>query len=253
MRDNTWFLIRELAWTDFKVKYNSSILGYLWSLINPLMIFGILYLVFSVFMRFEGIEHYQLYLLLGIILWNYFSDATLNGMQSMLFKAPLMSNTIFPKWAVIVASNITSLITLCLNLLVFIVFFMFSSAAVTMRAWLIVFYLLQLVILSFSASLFLSSFYLKFRDLHHIWSVALQIGFWLTPVIYPVSIIPGHFRRILFLSPMARIIHDARSVLIYDSGPALGHTIVSFTMIIFILVTGVAVFLKRSGKFAEEI
>ncbi|MBN1272852.1 MAG: ABC transporter permease [Candidatus Aminicenantes bacterium] len=253
MKKNTWFLIRELAWTDFKLRYNNSILGYIWSLLVPLMIFGVLYLVFSVFMRFEGIEHYQLYLLLGLILWSYFYEATNNGMQSMHYKASLISKMNFPKWVIIVASNMTSLFTLCLNLFVFAVFFMLSSATAKVTGWMVFFYLLQLIILSFAVSLFLASFYLRFRDLSHIWSIVLQVGFWLIPIVYPVSIIPDHLRPVFFLNPLARIIQDTRSVLIYGSSPPLRHTIISFVMIVFILIPGIVIFFIRSGKFAEEV
>ena len=95
MRKNTPFLIKELAVTDFKIRYSGSVLGYLWSLLNPLLTFAVMFVVFSVFMRFEGVEHYQLYLLLGIVLWNYFAESTGNGMTSMLYKSSLISKINF--------------------------------------------------------------------------------------------------------------------------------------------------------------
>jgi len=253
MRSNYWFLIRELAITDFKLRYNNSVLGYLWSLLNPLLMFAVLYLVFSIFMRFEGVEHYQLYLLLGIILWSYFSEATTNGMTSMQFKANLISKINFPKWVIIVASNLTAILTLVLNLVVFALFFVFANVTPTLSGFLIIFYLIQLILFSFGVSLILSSFYLKFRDLTHLWGVILQVGFWLTPIIYPLSIIPEFLRQLLFLNPMTRIIMDSRAVLIYDTIPTLRHNTITIIMILVVLIIGYFVFKKRSSKFAEEI
>lgn len=253
MRKNTPFLIKELALTDFKIRYSGSVLGYLWSLLNPLLTFAVLYLVFSVFMRFGGIEHYQLYLLLGIIMWNYFAESTGNGMMSMLYKSSLISKINFKKWIILVASNLTSVFTLCLNLIVFFGFFFFSGVSLTSTSWFFLVCLIQLILFSFGVSLILCSFYLKFRDLSHLWGVVLQIGFWMTPVVYLLTTIPEKFRQILFLNPMARIITDARNALIYDSVPTLRHTLVSFFIIGIIFVIGYTVFTKKSSKFAEEL
>jgi len=253
MRTNTWFLIRELAITDFKLRYNSSVLGYLWSLLNPLMMFAVLYIVFSIFMRFEGVEHYQLYLLLGIIIWTYFAEATTNGMTSMQFKASLISKINFPKWIIIIASNLTSLLTLFINFIVFSLFFIFSGTSITSSMGLSIFYLFQLIVLTFSVSLILCSFYLKFKDLQHIWTVLLQVGFWLTPIIYPIAMIPGKIQQLLFLNPMARIITDMRYTMIYDRIPTMQHNIVSIAIITTMLIIGFVVFKKRSSKFAEEL
>ena len=253
MRTNTWFLIRELAWTDFKLRYNSLVLGYFWSLLHPFLIFGVLYLVFSVFVKIEGVPHYQLYLLLGIILWNYFAESSTNGMQSMQFKAGLISNFYLPKGIILVASNITSLLTLSLNLGVFAIFFAASSKRPAAAGGLFLVFLLELIILSFAVSLFLSSYYLKFRDLSHLWGVALQIGFWLTPIIYPVRLIPERFRWLFLWNPLARIIQDARSAVLGLDPPPIRHHLVSLAMVAVALALGIAVFIRRSARFAEEI
>jgi ABC-2 type transport system permease protein len=253
MRSNAWFLVRELAWTDFKLRYNSLVLGYLWSLLNPLLIFGVLYLVFSVFVKIEGVPYYRLYLLLGIILWTYFAEATTSGMQAMKFKAGLISNIYLPKGIILAASNFTSLLTLSLNLVVFAVFFAVSSEKPAAVGGLFFVFLLELVVLSFAVSLLLSSYFLKFRDLSHLWGVALQIGFWLTPIVYPVQVIPRRLRGLFLWNPLARIIQDARAALLGLPVPPLRHQLVSLAMVAFTLVLGIAVFVRRSARFAEEI
>ncbi len=253
MKTNSWFLIRQLAWTDFKLRYNSLVLGYLWSLLHPFLIFGVYYLVFSVFAKIGGVPHYPLYLLLGIILWNYFAESSSNGMQSMQFKAGLISNIDLPKGVILVASNFTSLLTLSLNLGVFAIFFVLSSKRPAAAGGLFLIFLLELVILSFAVSLLLSSYLLKFRDLYYLWGVALQIGFWLTPIIYPVELIPERIRWLFLLNPLARIIQDARSAVLGLNPPPLRHHLVSLAMVAVMLALGIAVFIRRSARFAEEI
>jgi ABC-type polysaccharide/polyol phosphate export permease len=251
--NNTIFLLAQLALSDFKLRYNNSVLGYLWSLLNPLMVFGVYYLVFSVFMRFEGIAHYQLYLLLGILLWNYFAESTTSGMASIQYKASLISKINFPKWMIVVASNLTSTLTLMINLVIFSVFFVVSGASFLSGIIFFPIYLVQLVVFSLGVSFILSSYYLKYRDLMHIWGILIQAFFWLTPIIYPINIIPENIRRYFMLNPMARIIDGSRSVLIYGGMPERSGVIVASAVIAAILLAGMAVFSRRSRKFAEEI
>jgi len=253
MRTNTWFLIRQLAWTDFKLRYNNLVLGYVWSLLHPLLVFAVLYLVFSVFIKIEGIPNYRLYLLLGIILWNYFAEATTSGMQAIQFKAGLISKIYVPKGIILIASNLTSLLTLGLNLGIFAIFYAVSPPRQAAAAGLFLVSLVELIVLSFAASLLLSSFYLKFRDLAYLWGVGLQIGFWLTPIIYPPRAIPGRFLWLFTLNPLARIIQDCRAALLGQGVPSLGHHFVSLALVAAGLALGAAVFSRRAARFAEEV
>ncbi len=251
--NNIPFLMGQLALTDFKLRYNNSVLGYFWSLLNPLLIFGVYYLVFSVFMRFEGISHYPLYLLLGILLWSYFAESTSNGMASIQYKASLISKINFPKWVIVVSSNLTSMLTLVVNMLIFSAFFVISGAPFFSGMPVFILCLAQLIILSMGVSFLLSSFYLRFRDLSHIWGILTQALFWLTPIIYPPDIIPSGFKYFFMLNPMARIIEDSRDILIYGRMPGLLDTVVTVVIISFILVVGIGIFNMRARKFAEEI
>ncbi len=250
---NTVFLIAQLALSDFKLRYNNSVLGYLWSLLNPLMVFGVYYLVFSVFMRFEGVSHYQLYLLLGILLWNYFAESTTSGMASIQYKAPLISKINFSKWVIVLASNMTSMLTLMINLVIFSVFFFITGASFVSGMLFFPIYLIQLVVLSLGLSLALSAYYLKYRDLMHIWGIIIQVSFWLTPIIYPSAIIPDPLRPYFALNPMAGIIDGSRSVLIYGGRPEPLQVLITSAIVVLILAIGMALFNRRSYKFAEEI
>lgn len=122
MQKNNYInLIKELTISDFKLRYQGSVLGYLWSFIKPLLLFGILYLVFSVFLRFD-VENYNLYLLLGIILWGYLAEGTSNAISSLISKGGLISRVNFPRSLIVISSTLTSLLTLLLNLIVFAIF-----------------------------------------------------------------------------------------------------------------------------------
>ena len=249
-------LIKELAISDFSLRYKNSMLGYLWSLIKPIAMFGTLYVVFSIWIRFD-VEHYPLFLLLGIILWNYLAEATITGMNSLLTKASLIQKISFPREMIVIASNITTLLTLFLNLTIFFIFVIIVRPEFwnTFHSSILIFplYVLELFLLATGLSLFLSSFYLKFRDLSHIWEITLTIGFWLTPIVYSLSLIPPKYHQLLYLNPVARIIEDSRLALISFQIPTMRHLL--FTLITVMIIFGIGwyTFKKRSPYFAEDI
>jgi len=253
-RKNYLYLILVMAITDFKVKYDNSALGYLWSLLKPLLMFGTLYLVFSVFVRWD-VENYKLYLLLGIILWNFLAEVTLNSMVLLEGKASIMKKIYFPRWIIIIASSLTSLLTLLLNIIVFFFFFIFSGTHFHPSALLLVPYLIELYVLSVGIALLLCALYPKFRDIHHIWEVFVQLGFWATPIIYPISIVPQKYHAFILLNPMARIIQGSRQAIIGPPGVFISfanHFIIIFVAAAFFLV-GLKLFNKLSPSFAEDL
>lgn len=253
-RKNYLFLTLVMAITDFKIKYDNSILGYLWSLLKPLLMFGTLYLVFSVFVRWE-VENYRLYLLLGIILWNFLSEVTLNSMVLLESKASILKKIYFPRWIIVIASSLTSLLTLLLNICVFFIFFIFSSARLQTSALFLIIYLAELYIFVVGLALLLCSLYPKFRDIHHIWEVLVQLGFWATPIIYPISIVPQKYHTLIFLNPAARIIQGCRQALIGPGKEFLGLTnhIIILAVALCLFAVGWAMFSKLSRSFAEEL
>lgn len=253
-RKNYLYLITVMAITDFKVKYDNSALGYFWSLLKPLLMFGTLYLVFSVFVRWN-VENYKLYLLLGIILWNFLAEVTLNSMVLLEGKASIIKKIYFPRWIVVIASSLTSLLTLLLNMGVFFIFFIFSGAPFHASAFLLVLYLVELYILSVGAALLLCALYPKFRDIHHIWEVFVQLGFWVTPIIYPISIVPQKYHAFIFINPMAKIIQGVRQAIIGPPGDFAGftHHLVILSAAAVFFLAGLTLFNKLSRSFAEDL
>lgn len=245
-------LLKELAITDFKLRYKNSVLGYLWSLLKPLAIFGSLYLVFSIFVRFE-VPHYTLFLLLGILLWNYFNEATLNGMHSLETKSSMLTKVNVSKLTVVLASNVTTLMTLILNMVIFFVIMVFTKPEIGWTyLWLPVL-VAELFIVSLGVSMALSVWFIKFRDLDSIWEILLQIGFWVTPIIYPISIIPDRFLPYIGLNPLHRIIDEGRKILIGLEWPSFPTMMITLAFSVLILLLGFVAFRIREKKVAEEL
>ncbi len=253
-------LIRELAVTDFKLKYQGSVLGYLWSFAKPLMLFGVLYVVFTKFVPLgKGIEHWPLYLLLGIVLWSYFTDSTMAAMSSIVDRSDLIRKVYFPRIVIVIAASISSLITLVLNLMVILVFMIVARVHAHLSFPLFGLLVVELYILSLGCSLLLSALYVKFRDFRHIWEVALQILFYASAIIYPLNFLPSRAVPFLLLNPVAQIIQDSRWLLITHQAitPAMKvwapWVFIPYVLPLVILGIGYSYFNRAAAAFAEEI
>jgi len=243
--------IKELAITDFKLRYNNSILGYLWSLLNPLILFGTLYVVFSVLIKLD-IPNYKLYLLLGIIFWQYVIESTSGGMQSVLSKVGLIQKINFPRAYIIFAHSITATITLFLNLIIFFLFYLLSDVKMGYSILLFPLFIIFLYFLSLGLAFALSAFYVRFRDIHHIWQITSQIWFWFTPIVYTSSIIPKKYFFMVYLNPLARIIEYSRHILLFNTIPSLKQILNTFLFCLLIFIFGFLIFKKMSRTFAED-
>ena len=252
MNQNYFNLIKAFSLTDFKLKYQSSILGYFWSLLNPLLTFGVFYVVFALFVRFD-ILYYNIYLLLGIIFWNYFSEATQNSMAALVEKGRIIKNIYFPRTIVVIAANLTTFLGLVLNLVVFLVFFLFSGISVSITVLFFVVYLLLLFFLTLGFSFVLAALNLKYRDVQHLWRIAIQILFWATPVVYPLKMVPQHLQKIFLFNPFFLIIDGARSLLIYKKPIVFSELLLAIVYTCFIFFVGYIIYRKMSEKFPEWI
>jgi ABC-type polysaccharide/polyol phosphate export permease len=245
-------IIGELVKAEFKLRYQNSYLGYIWTLVKPLLLFGVIYLVFSVFMRYP-VADYPIYLLLGVIIWNFFSEATLIGMNTFLSKRQLVTKIKFSLAALVFASTLSSLVTLLLNMVVFFVFLLVSGVVPGPEAFFFILYLLEMYMVVTGITFILATLFVRFRDLQHIWEILLQIGFWLTPIIYPITIVPIEYHRLIFLNPLARIIEYSRDIFIRHHIPSLGLNLVLGLMSVVIFGAGYAIFRARQKTIAERL
>ena len=260
-RKASWQLIRQLAAADFKLRYQGSILGYLWSLLKPLAIFVILYLVFVRFLRFgEQVEFFSVYLLLGIVLWTFFFETTSHGLRVIVDQRDLIRRINFPRLSLLIAGSVNSLINLLLNLLIVAVFLRVVGADIRLVALWLPLLLVQLYLLALATSLFLSTLYVRFRDIGHIWEIIAQGLFYLTPILYPLTVVPVEAAKWLLVSPLAQIIQDLRYILVTDESPTIdqffgSHTVrwLPLTITLVILVGGLWFFKRQSQTFAERV
>ena len=257
-------LLKELVITDFKLRYQASALGYLWSILKPLLLFVILYVVFGVLIGATGkIPHYPVYLLLGVLMWNYFSEVTNIGATSIVAKGDLLRKLNFPKYVIVVAGSISAFINLVINFCVLAGFMIVNGVELHVDSIMLIPLLLELFVLSIGMAFLLSALYVKLRDVNYIWEVIMQAAFYATPIIYPLQLVvaKSHLAaQLLLLNPMAQIMQDARSVLITDqtlSFEALyGNGWLRLIPIGITVVIGLGAavyFRKRSPFFAEEI
>lgn len=255
-------LLNELVRTDFKLRYQGSALGYAWSLLRPLLLFLILYIVFVKFLKLgAGIPHYPVYLLLGIVFWNFFFEMTMQSLTSIVGRGDLIRKIKIPRWIIVVSSSVSALINFFLNLIVVTVFILFAHVGFLDTIIWFPLITLEVYIFALGLSFFLAAAYVKFRDISYIWEVILQAGFYLTPILYPLSRIPNvTFQKIILINPMAQSIQAARySVITHDTITA--HSIfnggpyqyIPFVIVFVVVIFGSYFFRKQSKYFAEDI
>ena len=258
-----WILLREMIKTDFKLRYQGSLVGHLWSILKPLMLFTIMYLVFVRFLRFDdGTPHYAVGLLLGMVTWNFFTEATNMGMMSIVSRGDLLRKLNFSKSIIVFSAIAGAAINYVINLFVVFVFALLNGVPFNLSILVIFPLFVELLLLSTGIAFFLASSFVKFRDIGPIWEVLLQAGLYATPIIYSLTFIIQRgqvsIAKVMMLNPMAQIVQDLRHFLIYP-GSIRGWDLIGnhwFATIPYILpvvvfVVGYIIFNKNAKKFAE--
>lgn len=255
-------LLAELVRTDFKLRYQGSVLGYAWSLLRPLLIFLILYVVFvKIFPLGKGIPHYPVYLLLGLVIWNFFLEMTTQSLGSIVMRGDLIRKIRIPRWIIVLSASVSAVINLLLNLVVVIILMIVNHVDLLRTTVFLPFILLEVYILSLGLSLFLSAAYVKYRDLNYIWEVILQAGFYITPIIYPMTRIASlTVKKLLLINPMAQATQDARYAVVthqtittsqvFDGG---WHKFIPHLITVAVFFIGLFYFKSQAKSFAENI
>jgi len=257
-------LFRTLTLTDFKLKFYGSVLGYFWQLARPLLLFGVLYYVFTHFLKFgTEVQHYPAVLLTGIVIYSFFAEAVSTSVDSVVRNEPLVRKVEFPRMVIPAASVATAFLNLLLNLiavLVFILAFQHVSLHWELLEFPIV--LLFAVILSSGVAMLVSSLYVRYRDLRPITDVVLQILFYATPIFYVIERIhPASLQHaVMMFNPLAPIVQGARHSLIDPTAPSVSeacgggwHVLVPLALILGIFVLGFWVFNREAPRIAEEL
>lgn len=251
-------LIKEIAVTDFKLKFQGSVFGYLWSLAKPLAYFSVLLIIFTkVFKLGSNVPHYPIHLLIGVVLFSFWQEATSIAMNSIVSRGGLIRKIYFPRMVLVISATLTSLITLSLNMGVVLILALYSGVDFNFKMLLVLPLIIELYLFVVGVSFYLSAFFVKFRDIGHIWEVFNQIFFYATPIVYPLSLVPFPYARFMILSPLTQIIQDTRMIIlnfnVHSVSDYWNFFGIPYLLVIFILITGYLYFQKMAARFAEEV
>jgi lipopolysaccharide transport system permease protein len=243
-----WTLIR----TDFKTRYHGTLGGFGWALLKPLTMFLVLLAVFS--FVFASDPHYKLDLIIGLFLYEFFQESTKAGLLSIRAKGYLLTKARFPAWIVVVTSASNAAITLGLFSVVLVIFLVLSGRAPSPIAVLLyLVYQLQFFAMVTGFSLAASVLFMRYRDLNQVWEVVTQAGFFIAPVIYPLTILPERVHAYLYAWPPTPVILFSRTVLVDGRVPSpLAHALL-LAETALVLGAGVMIYRARVSRVAEEL
>jgi ABC-2 type transport system permease protein len=216
----TWIIAR----TDFKLTYFGSVLGYLWSLMRPLLLFGVLYVVFSEIVKFGAdIEAYPTVLLFNIVLFSFFAEATQSSVTAVVSRENLVRKMHFPRLVIPLSTVLTAAFNLGVNLLAVFVFLLVYGVEPRATWLLLPLVLVGLVAFTAGVSMILSAFYVRFRDVAPIWAVLSTVLFYGSPVLYTIEFVPEDVRTAFLANPIAALLEIGRVLVIDASAPTLSE------------------------------
>jgi ABC-2 type transport system permease protein len=252
--------------TDFKLRYQGSFLGVAWSVLKPLMLFCVMYIVFAKFLRMsDGTPTYPVVLLLGISSWQFVTESTNVGLRSVVDRGDLLRKIHFPNYIVVVSATVGALISFGINLIVVLVFALAAKVKFTWWVLLLPINVAQLYAVTLALTLLMATLYVYFRDIAHIWEVVQQLIFYAMPIIYPLSYVMkrgglySDLAQLALLNPFAQTIQDIRHNFIApDTQPTIwgefsnwGIKLTPVILTGLLLWLGIYLFKRNSRKFAE--
>jgi len=252
-------LTRELAVTNFKLKYTGSVLGYLWSLMKPLAYFGILYVIFVDIFHQKG-SNFGLQLLVAIVIFTFFAECTSTSLGSVAGNAHLVRKAYFPLSALVVSQSVTALFTMAINLvLVVVIGVTFAHVHLGPETLAVPLLLVELYLLSLGVGMLLAAAFVFYRDLGHVWEVVTQLMLYAAGVVFPAISVPVRLRGLFYLDPLAQIIEDLRHAIVTPDA-AWSASLVGFpqyvlplVLSVLVFVAGLVLFRRLTPLFAESL
>jgi ABC-2 type transport system permease protein len=254
-------LLYLISITEFKKTYFGTVLGYLWSVLRPLMLFGVLLFVFTQIFRLGSqVPHYPVLLLLNVVLFGFFSEATQAAVTSVVNQEGVVRKTQFPRLVIPLSVVITSLLNLGVNLIVVLVFLLAFGVTPTWTWLLFPLALVLLFAFATAVSLILASLYVRFRDTVIIWSVTATALFYATPVLYPIEAVPSAYRDLIMLNPLTPIFEQVRRWVIDPGAPGAAsaaggwlHLLAPAALFVAVCAFGAWLFNHQAPRIAEEL
>ena len=245
-------LLNELIMRDIKTKYRKSILGVFWTILNPLFMMVVLSVVFSNMFKFD-VEYFPVYLLSGQLIFNFYSEATTASMSAIMDNGPLIKKIYVPKYMFVLSRIFSSSINLLASFTAMIFVMLAMRVELHYTVLLAPIPLIFIVFFSLGVGLILSAITVKFRDIMHLYSVFVTALMYLTPVIYPMSILPEWLKKIVLLNPITNILMMFRDVMLNNMLPSIGSILLAAVETAMVMVIGLYVFYKRQDTFILDI
>ena len=243
-----------LAKTDLKMRYQGSWLGIIWVFLKPFSLFLVMNFVFS-HLFFKSVPYYSIRLLLGIILWSFFAETSMVGMTSLLAKSHILRKAYLPKWIVIISSTIHSAMAFLFNLVILFLFLFLYYRIYPggMQLFLFGVYILLIYGISLLFSFMTATILVRIRDLNQIWEVLLQVLFYASPIIYPITSVPDNIRSVLYLNPMTILIQHSKIALIDNSIARVDHLFIFIGIFLPLMLGSIWFFKKTSVNVIEKM
>lgn len=241
------FLLGQLVRRDFKIKYRGSFFGILWSILNPLLNMIVLSIVFS--QVFRAVDNYKMYLLSALTVFNYYSEATNTGINSIVHNFGLITKVYFPKFIIPLSKTISSAINLGISMIVFLILGSFMGLELGWEMIFIPFMMICVILFASGMNFILSSLQVFFRDTQHLYGVFLTIWMYSTPILYPIEIIPEKLLPIFKINPLYVFIDFLRTIALNGQIPTIQSFVSCLTWGLGVFVLGGFVFVKSQDRF----
>lgn len=242
------YLLYQMISRDFRIKYKASIMGVLWSFLNPMLMTVVYYFVFSSVFK-SSMENFVVYLMSGIILFNYFSEATSQGLLSIVNNASLINKVYIPKYIFPISKVLSSAINLGISFVPLLILMAFVEVQFTKALLLIPLLIIFLIAFSTGISMIVCSLYVFFRDMQFLWSLAMTIWMFLTPIFYPETIIPEAYIHLYHANPMYQMCAFARTIILEGHAPSPRNILLCLVSAVVALAMGHLVFHKTQNRF----
>ncbi|MGA2785025.1 MAG: ABC transporter permease [Candidatus Bathyarchaeia archaeon] len=245
-------VVAVLAKKDFKLRYRNSVLGFVWSLLNPLAYMLILTIIFSVLLH-SSVPNYGAWILMALLVWRFFQVATSQSLSCILSNPSLVTKVYMPRALIVLSSNFANLIGSTLEFVVLLPLILLLGVPLDIHILFLPVILVIEFVLVFSISLSLASLNVKYRDFSQIWEIALQLGFFVSPIVYDESLVPSNYQFLYSLNPITRLIQATRGLFLKHQLPLPSDLLVVLSITALFFVGGLVVFSILQVRFAEEL
>lgn len=246
------YLLKQLVSRDFKTKYKRSVLGVLWSFLNPVLMTTVQFVVFSKLFS-SSIENFVLYLIIGIVCFNFFNECASMCLSSIVINASLITKVYMPKYIYPVSRALSSCVNLLFSLIPIVGIMIVTGSPISKALVLVPIPLICLFIFSLGVGMILSTMMVFFRDTQFLWGVLSTILMYVTPIIYPESILPNKIMWLVKLNPLYHIIKSVRSMIMDGISPEPMEYIIMLGTSFLVLLAGAVIFRKNQDKFVLNL